>query len=786
MATKIVTKNSSTSGSAPSTSDLVQGELAVNVVDKRLYTENNSGAIVELGTNPAGAVTMASTLAVAGVLTGASLDISGDIDVDGTTNLDVVDIDGAVDMASTLAVAGVVTANAGVVVDNFTLDGTTLALSSGDMLVDVAGNITLDADDNGEIRLKDGGTQYGALKIDSSRFKIQSIISDADMLFAVNDGGSEVTALALDASAAGAATFNSSLTIPDYVIHAGNTSTKLGFGSANTLNFISNGSDRLTIANSFAVFNEAGTDYNFRVESLNNANMLFVDGGADNVGIGTAAPSLAGFGGSVNGLEIADSAQAGIRLNGDAADDFYLVSGASKHWLYGKGNVPMSFSTNTVERFVIAADGSLSTPTAGTQNLRLGANAGNSIALGANYNTLIGDGAGTDFTTGCVQNVALGVDALANDVKGCNSVAIGAYALNAQSFSSTTGAFNTAVGNEAGLRVTTGIRNTLLGSFAGDAIQNASENEAVGYSALSANVLGSGSVAVGSFALNLQNPASAVTMYNVAVGNGAGAAITTGTTNSFLGGLCGDGTNDGTANTAMGYSALSANCGDGNTAIGASAGAIVTGDFNTLIGEAAGNAVSSGGNNLLLGTSAGRTGSPGGNITSHSNRICLGDSSISEANIKVDWTVSSDARDKTDFTALDLGLDFVKALAPVTYKWDERSKYIDKTDVTTYDDNGNVDHEGWEITTDLNAITHDGTHKEDWLDIGFKAQEVEALEIAAGYNKSNKTNLVSSHTGDGKQMGLKYSKFVPILVKAIQEQNALIEALTARIETLEG
>jgi trimeric autotransporter adhesin len=72
------------------------------------------------------------------------------------------------------------------------------------------------------------------------------------------------------------------------------------------------------------------------------------------------------------------------------------------------------------------------------------------------------------------------------------------------------------------------------------------------------------------------------------------------------------------------------------------------------------------------------------------------------------------------------------------------------------------------------------------LDIGFKAQEVEALEIAAGYTKDNKTNLVSSHSDDGKQMGLQYSKFVPILVKAIQEQQVLIEALTARLETLEG
>ncbi len=42
-------------------------------------------------------------------LIGTALDISGDIDVDGTANLDVVDIDGAVDMASTLAVGGALT-----------------------------------------------------------------------------------------------------------------------------------------------------------------------------------------------------------------------------------------------------------------------------------------------------------------------------------------------------------------------------------------------------------------------------------------------------------------------------------------------------------------------------------------------------------------------------------------------------------------------------------------------------------------------------------------------------
>jgi len=52
MATKIVTKNSSTASAVPTASDLVQGELAVNVADKRLFTEDNGGSIVELGTKP--------------------------------------------------------------------------------------------------------------------------------------------------------------------------------------------------------------------------------------------------------------------------------------------------------------------------------------------------------------------------------------------------------------------------------------------------------------------------------------------------------------------------------------------------------------------------------------------------------------------------------------------------------------------------------------------------------------------------------------------------------------
>jgi len=194
-----------------------------------------------------------------------------------------------------------------------------------------------------------------------------------------------------------------------------------------------------------------------------------------------------------------------------------------------------------------------------------------------------------------------------------------------------------------------------------------------------------------------------------------------------------------------------------------------TGSDNTTIGTAAGFNITSGSNLLLLGHDAGRTGSPGGVMTTHSNRVILGDENITHIYAQVQTISSSDERDKTDFTALDLGLDFVKALAPVTYKWDKRSKYGDK-----YADD-----------YDLDEQTPDGTHKEDWLDIGFKAQEVVALEEAAGYTISDKTNLVSSLTEDGKQYGLQYENFIPILVKAIQEQQTLIESLTDRIAALE-
>jgi hypothetical protein len=52
MPSTIITKNSSTASSVPSAASLTQGELAVNVTDKRLYTKDSGGTVVEVGSNP--------------------------------------------------------------------------------------------------------------------------------------------------------------------------------------------------------------------------------------------------------------------------------------------------------------------------------------------------------------------------------------------------------------------------------------------------------------------------------------------------------------------------------------------------------------------------------------------------------------------------------------------------------------------------------------------------------------------------------------------------------------
>jgi hypothetical protein len=369
-------------------------------------------------------------------LTATAIDVNGTIDVSGNATL-----------GGTVGVTGVLTANAGVVVDNITIDGTEIDLSSGDLTIDVAGDIILDTGGD-DIKFKVGGTDFGSIAYSNSNLLLTSAVSNGDILLKGNDGGSTITALTLDMSAAGIATFNSGINI-------GNR------GSASD-------------------------------------------------------PTL----------QSAIDPDTGV--------------------FWGGGDI-LGFSTGGSSRLQIASDGSLSTPTLGTSNVRLGVNAGNSIVSGGNYNVVVGDEAGTAITTGD-GNVAIGYQAGDALTTGIRNIAIGKTALGA----ATTSDYNTAIGYEAMGLNTTGTRNTALG-----------------VQALYSNVDGDNSVAIGYEALFNQDPASNVDMYNVAVGYAAGKAVTTGTYNTFIGGLSGDANTTASNNVAVGYQSLTANTtGANNTAVG--------------------------------------------------------------------------------------------------------------------------------------------------------------------------------------------------------------------------
>ncbi len=176
-------------------------------------------------------------------LIAASLDISGDVDVDGTLEADAITVNGT---ALNTVIAGVtvtdatnsahvlvtdnestnennlitfvengtsstgnvglemdgdltynpstgnltttkVTANGGVVVDNITIDGTEIDLSSGDLTVDVAGDIILDAD-GGDFKFQDGGTEILRITNSSSDVIVRPVVDAKDLIFQQRDG----------------------------------------------------------------------------------------------------------------------------------------------------------------------------------------------------------------------------------------------------------------------------------------------------------------------------------------------------------------------------------------------------------------------------------------------------------------------------------------------------------------------------------------------------------------------------------------------------------------------
>ena len=154
----------------------------------------------------------------------------------------------------------------------FTSSGVQFAASkdisnaSGDFTLDIAGIINLDADNGGNINLKDGGTLYGTFQKENDDLRIISNVSDGDIIFRGNDGGSYINALTLDMSVNGAATFSDTVDLKFL-----NNSWYNSADGANRFYFTASSGATYIKINSYVYMQDASTGSNrFSLDSSGN------------------------------------------------------------------------------------------------------------------------------------------------------------------------------------------------------------------------------------------------------------------------------------------------------------------------------------------------------------------------------------------------------------------------------------------------------------------------------------------------------------------------------------
>ena len=342
-------------------------------------------------------------------------------------------------------------------------------------------------------------------------------------------------------------------------------------------------------------------------------------------------------------------------------------------------------------------------------------------------------------------NIGIGDAVLYN---GPGGIGLGQNVLN----SNLSGGSNVAIGNESLFSNLIGSYNIAIGLQSLYYNKSGSSNVAIGLYALKYNYFGDNNVGIGQYSLFENKNGDS----NVAIGSSALIDNKIGDENTAIGGSAMGLNTKGSNNVGVGFSSLYENTlGNYNTAIGTQALHIIkTGSYNTAVGYFATTTDDDFENAMTLGYLA---------IVDASNKVLIGNSSVSSIGGEVDWTVYSDARIKEQVEENVPGLDFINQLRPVTYHYN----------ITTQNQlMGRMDTAMWTGKFDI----------EEQAFSGFIAQEVAAAAEDLGYE-------FSGVDASGRLLGLRYATFVVPLVKAVQEldaENAVLEDRISRLETLLG
>jgi hypothetical protein len=489
------------------------------------------------------------------------------------------------------------------------------------------------------------------------------------------------------------------------------------------------------------------------------------------------------------------SAGSGWGLTGNAATDS-LVN------FIGTTDVkPLVFRLNNLYAGQLGANGGIALGRGANGTSRI--TPGSLIAIGDSalfnntdsFNIAIGEAALYSNVSGA-RNTALGNTSLVNNAVGFGNVAVGDFTLSFNDSS-----FNTAVGFAA-LNSNQENNNTAVGALALSSNVFGDYNSAVGVNALTSNVNGFYNASFGANSL-INNTDGA---YNNSIGFQSLFSNTTGSRNNAMGNNALVNNTTGGYNVALGRASLNANStGSGNTAIGNKAlFTNSTGNFNTAIGDSA--FADAGATAFSNSTAIGYQAS-----IIASNTIVLGNTSITSIKGQVGFSTFSDGRYKKDVVEDIKGLAFVMQLRPVSYHYNFekiRADHFNKAIATNNEDevksftpasnfskinfknrlNGHSSfkssplHSGSNTAAmpDLTAYYNEVKQNEQIRYTGFIAQEVEAAAKKAGYDFSG----VDKPKNENDQYALRYAEFVVPLVKAVQEQQAIIDAQNKKIDDL--
>jgi hypothetical protein len=505
---------------------------------------------------------------------------------------------------------------------------------------------------------------------------------------------------------------------------------------------------------------------------------------AQNTGIGTAIPhasAILDITSSSKGLLIPRMNAIGIGSISNPAKGLLVMDTAASQLMVNMGN-PVSPNWQTIafksgwnltgNTNINPATNFIGTTDAQPLQFRV-----NNLTAGQIHpllnNTVFGYTALSSNTSGN-NNTVSGSYALYYNTTGHDNTATGFYSL----YANTTGSSNKAYGNFALYSNTTGSNNTGTGDYALYSNTTGDNNTASGLQALNYNTTGFSNTAIG-----LASLYSNTTGYsNTAIGNYGLYSNTTGYSNAAYGFQSLYSNTNGASNTANGsYTLYSNTTGYGNTSNGYQSLYYNTnGSNNTASGNAALFSNGTGNNNTAIGANTDVSADDLNDATA------IGANAVATASDKVvigvaypgtiviggyaNWSNFSDGRFKENIRDDVPGLSFISKLRPVTYQINNKSLV------------NHITH----LMPDSLARRYKKTDAEyavmeQKTFTGFVAQEVERTTKQMGYDFDG----VNAPRNETDHYSLSYASFVVPLVKAVQEQQTIIEQQNKKIDTLE-